>query len=236
MAQLYAGTSGFAYAQWKPGFYPADAPQKQFLQHYAARLNCVEINYTFRHLPAAATLAGWVEATHPGFVFAMKAHMRITHMLRLKNAAEATGLYLRLIDPLRTARRLGPVLFQLPPNLKCDLALLGDFLKLLPPDLRYAFEFRHASWLDDRVYALLRERNICLCVAESEKFEVPEVITADFVYYRLRMPEYTADDLAQIEGRARKLLGEGKDLYLLFKHEDTPEGALNAEMLLKRFQ
>ncbi len=235
MARLFAGTSGFAYPQWKPQFYPADVPAKKFLQHYAQRLNCVEINYTFRHMPSASTLANWVELTHPGFVFAMKAHMRITHVLRLKNAAEATEIYLRSIDPLRSARRLGPVLFQLPPHLKHDRQLLADFLELLPKDLRYAFEFRHDSWLNDDVYRLLEQHGISLCVAESEKFEVPQVITADFVYYRLRKPEYTEADVQAIEQRARGLLDEGKDLYLLFKHEDTPDGALNAERLLHRF-
>jgi len=235
MARIFAGTSGFAYAQWKPGFYPADVPAKKFLYHYAQRLNCVEINYTFRHMPSASTLANWVEQTQPGFVFAMKAHMRITHVMRLKNAGEATEVYLRSIDPLRSARRLGPVLFQLPPHLKCDVKLLGDFLELLPPDLRYAFEFRHASWLNDEVYGLLERRNISLCLAESEKFEVPEVLTSDFVYYRLRKPEYTDADLESIEGRARELLAQGKDLYLLFKHEETPDGALKAETVLRRF-
>ena len=236
MAHLFAGTSGFAYAQWKPQFYPADVPAKKFLEHYARRLNCVEINYTFRHMPSATTLASWVELTPAGFVFAIKAHMRITHILRLKNAAEATDVFLRSIDPLRSARRLGPVLFQLPPNLKGDLKLLADFLPLLPTDLRFAFEFRHDSWLNEEVYALLRQHGISLCVAESEKFEVPEVITAGFVYYRLRMPEYTAADLAALEARTRALLAEGRDLYLMFKHEDTPEGALNAEKLLRHIE
>ena len=225
MAQLFAGTSGFAYAQWKPGFYPADVPAKRFLAHYAQRLNCVEINYTFRHMPSAKTLASWVELTRPGFVFAIKAHMRITHILRLKDAGEATDVFLKSIDPLRSARRLGPVLFQLPPNLKCDLKLLEDFLPLLPADLRFAVEFRHDSWLNDAVYALLREHRVSLCVAESERLEVPEIITADFVYYRLRMPEYTQAELAAIEVRTRELLAQGRDLYLMFKHEDTPATA-----------
>src|ERR1700720_3790752 len=145
MATLYAGTSGFAYPAWKPGFYPAKLPAKQFLSHYAERLNCVEINYTFRRLPSASTLESWVKATRPGFVFAVKANMRITHILRLKNAGEATDLFLRMIDPLRTARRLGPILFQLPPALKCDLGLLQSYLDLLPAGMRYAFEFRHIS-------------------------------------------------------------------------------------------
>jgi uncharacterized protein YecE (DUF72 family) len=236
MAQLYAGTSGFAYAQWKPQFYPSDVPAKKFLAHYCTRLNCVEINYTFRHMPSATTLASWVEQTQPGFVFAIKGHMRITHVLRLKNAGEATEVFLRSIDPLRSARRLGPVLFQLPPHLKCDAALLSDFLALLPPDLRFAIEFRHASWLNEEIYALLRDRKVSLCVAESEKFEVPEVITADFVYYRLRKPDYTDEDLASIEAHVRGLLAEGRDLYLMFKHEDTPDGALNAEKLISRLR
>ncbi len=232
MAQLFAGTSGFAYPQWKPGFYPASVPTGRFLQHYAQRLNCVEINYTFRRHPAPGTLEKWVEMTEPGFLFAVKANQRITHILRLKDASEATSFFLRSVDPLRSARRLGPVLFQLPPQLRCDLDLLGSFLDSLPGDLRYAFEFRHESWLNEDVYRLLEKRGISLCVAESEKFEVPEVITAGFVYYRLRKPGYTPDDLASIAARARTLLAEGKDLFLIFKHEESPEGPLNAEQVL----
>jgi uncharacterized protein YecE (DUF72 family) len=234
MARLFAGTSGFAYPQWKPQFYPAKLPATKFLEHYAGRLNSVEINYTFRHMPAAKTLENWVAATPPGFVFAMKGHMRITHIMRLKNAAEATTVFLRSIDPLRTARRLGPVLFQLPPQMKCDLDLLAAFLEILPGDLRYAFEFRHTSWLTADVYRLLEARNISLCVAESEKLEVPEVITADFVYYRLRKPEYTAEDVDAIATRAQELVAQGRDLFLMFKHEDTPDGALHAEEVLRK--
>ena len=234
MATLYAGTSGFAYPAWKPAFYPAKTPANAFLKHYATRLNCVEINYTFRRLPSLSTLQNWVEQTPAGFVFAVKANMRITHIMRLKNAGEATELFLKMIDPLRTSRRLGPILFQLPPAVKCDVALLRDYLPLLPPDLRYAFEFRHASWLTDPVYDALRERNISLCVAESERLEVPEVITADFVYYRLRKPDYTPEDVDAFANRAKELLGTGLDLYLMFKHEESPEGALNAEIVLRK--
>ncbi len=246
MATLYAGTSGFAYPSWKPAFYPAKLPAKDFLRHYAGRLNSVEINYTFRRLPAAATLANWVEATPPGFVFAVKANMRITHILRLKNAEQATELFFKMIDPLRTSRRLGPVLFQLPPAMKCDVPLLRAYLELLPDSgaddrslssanrPRYAFEFRHPSWLTEATYDALRERNVSLCVAESERLEVPEVITADFVYYRLRKPDYTEADVEAITARSRELLATGRDLYLMFKHEETPEGAMNAEKVLSR--
>jgi uncharacterized protein YecE (DUF72 family) len=234
MATLYAGTSGFAYPAWKPGFYPSKTPANQFLKIYAQRLNCVEINYTFRRLPSASTLENWVTQTSPGFVFAVKANMRITHILRLNNAAEATALFLKMIDPLRSARRLGPILFQLPPAMKCDAALLRNYLDLLPTDLRYAFEFRHASWLVEEVYDTLRQRNISLCVAESERLEVPQVITADFVYYRLRKPDYSPEDVAAIVSRSKELLHTGRDLYLMFKHEETPEGALNAETVLQQ--
>ena len=233
MATLYAGTSGFAYPAWKPGFYPAKTAANQFLKHYSTRLNCVEINYTFRRLPSASTLENWVAQTPPGFVFAVKANMRITHILRLKNAAEATELFLKMIDPLRSARRLGPILFQLPPAMKCDAALLREYIALLPPDLPYAFEFRHASWLCDEVYDALRARNISLCVAESERLEIPQIITADFVYYRLRKPDYTAEDVAAISTRSQEMLATGRDLYLMFKHEESPEGALHAETVLK---
>jgi uncharacterized protein YecE (DUF72 family) len=235
MATLYAGTSGFAYPAWKPGFYPAKLPQAKFLEHYAGRLNCVEINYTFRRMPSASTLEAWVGATPAGFVFAVKAHQRITHFQRLKGAEQSTEIFLKAIDPLRSSRRLGPVLFQLPPNMKCDAECLAEYLKLLPADLRYAFEFRHPSWLCAETYDLLRARNISLCVAESERLEVPEVITADFVYYRLRKPEYTAEDVAAIASRSKELVAGGRDLYLMFKHEETPDGALHAETVLRGY-
>ena len=231
MAQLYTGTSGFAYPGWKPRFYPADLPEKKFLEHYASRLNCVEINYTFRRLPAATTLEKWVTATPAGFRFACKANMRITHILRLKDVSGALELFLRSIDPLRSARRLGPILFQLPPNLKYDLDLLRNFLLLLPSDIRSSIEFRHPSWLTTAVYEALQACNVSLCLAESEKLEIPEVITADFIYYRLRKPEYSEEERKSIAVRAKELLSQGKDLYLFFKHEDTPEGALYAEEL-----
>jgi uncharacterized protein YecE (DUF72 family) len=233
MATLYAGTSGFAYPAWKPGFYPAKLPAKDFLKHYSARLNAVEINYTFRRLPAAATLQNWVEATPAGFVFAVKANMRITHILRLKQAEQATEVFLKAIDPLRTSRRLGPVLFQLPPAMKCDLPLLESYLDVLPPGMRYAFEFRNPTWLAEPVYEALRRRNVSLCVAESERLEVPEVVTADFVYFRLRKPDYTEADVAAFAARSRELVAGGRDLYLMFKHEETPEGALNAGRVLE---
>ncbi len=233
MAHLFAGTSGFAYPGWKPDFYPPKLPQKDFLKHYATRVNAVEINYTFRQLPSASTLENWVNATPQGFVFALKAHMRITHLLRLKES-EFTQVFFRAIDPLRVARRLGPVLFQLPPNFKADIPTFAAFVEKLPEDIRCAFEFRNQSWLVDEVYRVLEKRRVALCLAESDKFEVPEVITADFVYARLRKPEYSPEDRTEIAQRTSRLIEGGRDVYAFFKHEETPAGALYAEDLLRR--
>ena len=138
MPQLFAGTSGFAYASWKPDFYPAKLPSKEFLRFYGERLNSTEVNYTFRQLPKGDTLKSWVAATPPEFVFSLKAHMRLTHILKLKDAGAFLEVFLKAIDPLRSSRRLGPVLFQLPPTFRCDLAVLADFLALLPADIRHA--------------------------------------------------------------------------------------------------
>jgi uncharacterized protein YecE (DUF72 family) len=232
MSTVYTGTSGFAYAAWKPGFYPQELPASRFLEHYAGRLNCVEINYTFRRMPSTSTLESWVAATPPGFAFVIKAHQRITHVQRLKDAAETTEFFLGRLEPLRAAGRLGPVLFQLPPYLKLDLERLDAYLRLLPEGGRYTFEFRHPSWFTNEVYELLRAHNAALCVAESEKLEVPDVVTADFAYYRLRRLEYSQAELGGLAARALGLLGEGRDSYLAFKHEDDPSGALCAETLL----
>jgi len=232
MASLFCGTSGFAYPKWKPDFYPAKAPAKDFLKHYAKRLNAVEINYTFRQLPTASTLEKWVAATPAGFVFACKSHQRITHIQRLKDS-EFTPLFFKAIDPLRAARRLGPVLFQLPPNFKANTVLLSAFLEKLPEDIRCAFEFRNPSWLCDEVYRLLERRGIALCLAESEKFEVPQVITAGFVYVRLRKDDYSTEERADVASRVQRLLADGRDVFVFFKHEDTPAGALYADQLLR---
>src|SRR5712672_3318895 len=232
MATLYSGTSGFAYDTWKPDFYPAGLSAKKYLSHYASRLNAVEINYTFRRLPSASTLESWVEATPPGFVFVIKAHQRITHIQRLK-PAEFTEIFFKAIDPLRAVGRLGPVLFQLPPKFRADPLVLGGFLAALPGDVRCAFEFRHASWLNDEVYGLLEKHNAALCLAETDEFAVPEVITGGFVYCRLRKSEYSPADVQAIKERVKGLVDGGRDVYVFFKHEETAAGALYAEELRK---
>ena len=235
MATLYAGTSGFAYPAWKPGFYPQKLPAKKFLEHYATRLNAVEANYTFRRLPSAAVLEKWVAETPAHFRFALKAHQRVTHIDRLA-VSEFTSVFFRAIDPLRVTGRLGPVLVQLPPNLAIDTGRLAAFLAAAPEDIRLAFEFRNKSWFSEETYSLLTAHGAALCLAESEKLVVPERLTADFVYFRLRKEEYSAAEREEIQTKTRAMVADGRDVYAFFKHEESPAGALYAEELLGQKQ
>src|SRR5579863_7452242 len=219
MGTVYAGTSGWAYASWKPDFYPQKLSSAKFLSHYATCLNSVEVNYTFRAHPTQRLLRGWIEATPSSFRFAIKAHQRITHVLRLRDAGVAASEFAATLEPLRESGRLGPILFQLPPYLKYDLPLLENFLAALPRPLRAAFEFRHESWFADEVFSLLRRANAALCQAESESLETPQVETADFSYLRLRKESYSPKALQEIGKRVADLAAQG-DVFVFFKHED----------------
>lgn len=231
---LYCGTSGFAYESWKPGFYPEKLPASRFLAHYATRLNAVEVNYTYRRIAAASTFEKWIAATPAGFVFLPKAHMKITHSLKLANAEQFTRVFLDSLQPLHSAGRLGPILFQLPPSLKLDTDRLADFLGGLPRGIRPAFEFRNASWFTEKAYDTLRAANAALCLAENENLETPFVLTADFVYMRLRKPDYSESELESIDWRIRQYRSNGYPVFAIFKHEESPAGALHAEALLTK--
>jgi len=233
MAQLYAGTSGWAYPGWKPDFYPAKLAQAKFLSYYATQLNTVEVNFTFRQLVKETTIQKWILETPAAFRFGTKAHQVITHIKRLKNTADFVPRFLAAIQPLAQAGKLGPVLFQLPPNMKADLPLLEEFLATLPRAVLSAFEFRHDSWFTDELFQLLKKYNRALCVAETEQRTTPDEVTADFCYYRYRKPTYTADERKAMTTRLREHLSAGRDAYAYFKHEETPEGALYAVELLK---
>jgi uncharacterized protein YecE (DUF72 family) len=232
MAFLYAGTSGWAYPSWKPDFYPAKLASAKFLSFYATRLNTVEVNYTFRHFVTEKTLTGWIASTPENFKFSIKAHQRITHIKKLKAAADDARGFLSSLQLLSEAQKLGMVLFQLPPYLKADIALLDEFLSGLRRAARFAFEFRHASWFTDSVFETLRKHGAAVCVAETEDLETPDVRTADFCYYRLRKPEYTAEERTAIAEKICTRIAEGSDVFVYYKHEDTPQGALYAEELL----
>ena len=233
MAQLYAGTSGWAYPSWKPAFYPPKLAQKKFLSFYATKLNAVEVNYTFRQLVKETTIANWIAETPSHFLFTVKAHQVLTHIKRLKGAEEFLKRFLGTLETLERAGRLGPLLFQLPPNMKADQAVLTEFLNCLPRSLRAAFEFRHESWFADATWNTLRERNIALCVAESEVRTTPDLVTADFAYYRYRKPSYTADERKAMVARVQEHLAAGRDVFAYFKHEETPDGALYAVDILE---
>jgi uncharacterized protein YecE (DUF72 family) len=233
VAQLYAGTSGWAYPSWKPDFYPAKLAQSKFLQYYATKLNAVEVNFTFRQLLKETTAQKWIDATPAGFRLSIKAHQVITHIKRLKGAEDFISRFISTIEPIARAEKLGPLLFQLPPNMKADATLLQEFLATLPRAVPSAFEFRHASWLTDEIFAILKSDNRALCVAETEERTTPDVVTADFSYYRFRKPNYTPDERRAMVDRIRQHLGQGRNVFAYFKHEETPEGAIYAGEVLK---
>jgi len=227
---LWVGTSGFAYKEWKGIFYPEDLSDKEMLAHYASRLPAVEINNTFYRMPTEKLLLGWAAQVPERFRFSIKASRRITHQKKLADAAEETEYLLRTVSVL--ADRMGPVLFQLPPYLRKDDGLLGSFLDLLPPTVPAAFEFRHASWLDDATLDLLAARGVALCVAETEEgLDAPRLGTSGWGYLRLRRTDYVEEDLA---AWAERIAGEGwSDAYVFFKHEDEAEGPRFAERFLE---
>jgi uncharacterized protein YecE (DUF72 family) len=232
MNKVCIGTSGWAYASWKPEFYPPKTPAAKFLSYYATQLNCVEVNHTFRVRPAATTLQNWSEATPATFSFAIKAHQRITHVKRLKDVAiDVEGFY-NSLQPL--AEKLGPALFQLPPNLKADVDRLRGLLESIPAGRRAAIEFRNDSWFNNSVFDLMREHDAALCIAESDELQVPEVHTATFTYYRFRKSDYSETALREIANRLAQAATKG-DVFAFLKHEETPAGALNARRLLQSF-
>jgi uncharacterized protein YecE (DUF72 family) len=234
---LFIGTSGWAYPTWKPGFYPQDVPSRGFLAFYAGRLSSVEVNYTFRTLPSAAQLQGWMDSTPPGFRFGFKAPQRITHFQRLRDSHKAVAEFLAALEPVRAAGKLGPLLFQLPPNFAADNERLACFLNdpafAANPQLQLTFEFRHPSWFADATYDILRRNNSALCIAEGDDLATPDVSTANFRCYRLRRSGgYSRTALKSFAQQFSELTRES-ELYVYFKHEDEPTGALNAVAVLQ---
>ncbi|HYR46258.1 MAG TPA: DUF72 domain-containing protein [Thermoanaerobaculia bacterium] len=218
--RVFAGTSGYSYAEWKGSFYPEDLPATEMLRYYAGKLPAVEINNTFYRMPRAEMLSRWAETVPDGFVFALKASQQITHRKRLKDAADPTAYFFQTATTL--GDRLGPVLFQLPPNFKKDLSRLTEFLALLPPASRCAFEFRHASWFDEEVFGALSGRGAALCIAEDEELATPLVATTGWGYLRLRRQDYGE---AEVGAWAQKILAQPwSEAYVFFKHEEGGKG------------
>jgi len=227
---LYVGTSGYSYKEWKGTFYPEDLADKQMLRFYGERFRSVEINNTFYRMPKESVLEAWAAEVPADFKFVLKASQRITHMQRLKDAGDSLSYLLRVAGVLMN--RLGPLLFQLPPNLQKDAPRLREFLKLLPPDRRAAFEFRHQSWFDDEIFGLLREHKAVLCIAEAENdLDIPFISTADWGYLRLRRPDYGDDELKLWAERVRQQAWQ--DAFIFFKHEDAGKGPKMAARFLE---
>lgn len=231
-SRVYAGCSGWAYASWKPDFYPVKLSSKKLLEYYASRLNSVEVNYTFRSLPTRSMVDAWLAQTGPGFRFSFKAPQRITHMQRLRESSPALEKLADAIQPVAEAGRLGLILFQLPPNMRADTDRLAAFLRdAAALQLRLAFEFRHVSWFDESVYAILRDHQAALCVAESDDLQTPDVQTAPFSCYRLRRSGYSPEQLTAITDQLRRRAASD-DVFAYFKHEEDPTGPLWAATVL----
>ena len=229
---IWVGTSGYNYPEWKGSFYPADLAAAKMLPYYAARFGTVEINYTFYRMPTEKLVGGWAAQTPSPYKLTLKAPRRITHDSRLKNAASLVSGFCQVAGTL--GDKLGALLFQLPPNFKKDVAIFDAFLAELPPKACVAFEFRHASWLDDEIFARLHDRNLALCVADSEKMSTPVRVTADYAYFRLRDEGYTAEDIAKWADTIARETAPCRDVFVYFKHEEEGKGPEFARLLMER--
>ena len=230
---IWIGTSGFQYPEWKGSFYPEKMPANQMLPYYAERFACTEINYSFRRIPSRKTIDAWAAATPDRFKFSFKAPQKITHFSKLRDCADTLRYFGDVL--LGLGEKLGAVLFQLPPSFKKETPLLASFLDEMGSDLRTSFEFRHASWFDDEVFACLRDHNVALCICESAELATPPVATADFGYVRLRREDYTPDDIAKWADFVRAQTA-WRDAFIHFKHEEAgvgPKFAMDLKKMLE---
>ena len=228
---IWIGTSEFQYTEWKGNFYPEDLPAAKMLPFYAERLSTTEINYTFHRIPSPKTIDNWNKLTPEKFRFALKAPQKVTHFAKLRDCTDTLRYFHQTVSAL--GAKLGPVLFQLPPSLKKEATVLAAFLEEIPSGMRAAFEFRHASWFDDEVIALLKGRNAALCIADSEKLTAPLVATADFGYLRLRREDYQTSDVARWAEVVRKHAASWGDVFIYFKHEEAGIGPKLANEMIE---
>ena len=227
---LWVGTSGYAYPEWRGSFYPEKFSTDKMLAYYAERFPTVEINYTFYRMPNEKLVGGWAAQTPSPYKLTLKAPRRITHDSRLKNCGPLAAAFCEVAGTL--GDKLGALLFQLPPNLKKDVALFEGFLAELPPKVCAAFEFRHPSWLDEEIYSRLAARNLALCIADSEKLATPVRVTADYAYFRLRDEGYTPDDIKRWAETIAREAAPCRDVFVYFKHEEEGKGPEFARLLM----
>ncbi len=231
--RLRVGTSGYNFDEWKGSFYPEKFPAAKMLAYYAERLETVEINYTFYRMPSPKTVARWDATVPEGFTFVLKVSQKITHFKRLNEIENELKYFCDTALGLKG--KLGPLLFQLPPNFKKDAERLRTTLELIPAEIRAAWEFRNASWFDDEVYQILRNKNAALVVADTEEGTTPEVATADWGYLRLRDEGYGEEDLKRWVERIKTLGAAWKDAYVFFKHEEAGLGPAFAKQFASLF-
>lgn len=223
---IWVGTSGFSYKEWKGIFYPPETRDNGFLPYYASKLNGVEIDSTFYRMPTVAMLDTWAAATPPSFRFAVKASQKITHRERLVVPSETLSYLVELLP--RLGERLGVVLYQLPPNFRCDPKRLEAFLAALPPSPRSALEFRHLSWFNDDTFQLLERRGVALCINDNDDFDTPVRLTAQHTYVRLRRESYSPEQRSAWKKRLSELARGGVEVFAFIKHQDNPEAPLIA--------
>ncbi len=228
--ELWIGTSGFQYAEWKGTFYPADLPTAKMLPYYAERFSTTEVNYTFHRIPSGKTIEGWWKTTPERFKFSLKAPQKVTHWAKLRNCGDTLRYFQQVVCDLE--KKLGCVLFQLPPTLKKDAALLEAFIADVPDGMRAAFEFRDAAWFSDDVFELLKRKNLALCIADSEKLATPDVATADYGYLRLRREDYQDADIARWAEAIKARSSVWSDAFVYFKHEESGIGPKFAKQMI----
>lgn len=229
---IYCGTSGFSYKEWKGSFYPEKHPDNKMLSYYSKNLSAVEINNTFYRMPKESMLSDWVDQTPSDFKFSLKASQKITHFKRLKETDDECAYLFTNSAVLKS--KLGCILFQLPPNLKNDITRLAKFLELIPQEIDAAFEFRHNSWLNDETYSLLETKNCALVITETdEEPEAAFVKTADWTYMRLRRSAYEEHEL---KTRLNEIKAKNWErVFIFFKHEDEASGPALAKKFMELY-
>ena len=227
--QLLVGTSGFSYKEWLGRFYPEKLPASEMLRYYAQHFGTVEINNTFYRMPAESMLEGWAQQAPENFTFTLKAPRRITHDKRLREIEADVAEFARRAGAL--GKKLGVLLFQLPPNLKKDLVRLQNLLSVVPKERRAALEFRNDSWQDQEVYDMLRANGAMLCVTDTDEGETPFVSTSDCGYVRLRRTHY---DDAELGAWAERIAAQPLTrTYVYFMHEDQALGTQFGRRMLE---
>lgn len=234
--RVHIGTSGWHYKHWVGTFYPEGTPQDKQFRYYANIFDTVELNNPFYRLPAKETFAKWKRDAPKDFLFAVKANRYITHMKKLKAVKKPVDTFLRNASAL--GRKLGPILFQLPPHWKVNADRFSEFVQMLPDDQRYAFEFRDPSWYDSEIYSILRKHGCAFCIYELAGHRSPIEVTSDFVYVRLHGPgdkyqgKYTTRTLKTWEHHIREWQHGGKDVFIYFDNDQEGYAAFNAKKLL----